>query len=156
MYPRQVDLKKLRESLPPMNRPPITTFFWGLAFPGGIRCLVESLGGVKYDEIRPDGTIRGVTLSITLKKVTPHNLVRNVQTPMEQTPLHTVREGETYEMIANRRWGDPLLGVPLRKLTKESIKPLNHLFNEDDIVASDIRRYYFQERGRLATYMPRK
>lgn len=180
-------LKKLRESLPPMNRPPITTFFWGLAFPGGIRCLVESLGGVKYDEIRPDGTIRGVTLSITLKKVTPHNLVRNVQTPMEQTPLHTVREGETYEMIANRRWGDPLLGVPLRnknprfpmekwapkgladlqsneqiklydrsELTKESIKPLNHLFNEDDIVASDIRRYYFQERGRLATYMPRK
>jgi len=42
------------------------------------------------------------------------------------------------------------------ELTKESIKPLNHLFNEDDIVASDIRRYYFQERGRLATYMPRK
>lgn len=180
-------LKKLRESLPPMNRPPIMTFFWGQAFPGGIRCLVESLGGVKYDEIRPDGSLRGVTLSITLKKVTYHNFVRNVESPVEQTPLHTVREGETYEMIAYRQWGDPLLGVPLRRmnprfpmerwapsgladlqpneqikmydrsdLTKEFIKPENHLFNEDDQVAADIRRYYFQERGRLASFMPRK
>lgn len=180
-------LKKLRESLPPMNRPPITTFFWGQAFPGGIRCLVESLGGVKYDEIRPDGTLRGVTLSITLKKVTYHNFVRNVESPVEQTPRHTVREGETYEMIALRRWGDPMFGVPLRQmnprfpmekwapegfadlqpneqiklydrneLTKEPIRPTCHLFNPNDLVSSDIRRYYFQERGRLASLMPRR
>jgi len=180
-------LKKLRESLPPMNRPPLMSFFWGTAFPGGIKCFVESLGGVKYDEIRPDGSLRGVTLSITLKKVVPHNFSRNVESPVEQTPLHTVREGETYEMIAYRRWGDPMLGVPLRRmnprypmkrwapsgladlqpneqiklydqseLTKEQIRPSSHLFNEDDLVASDIRRYYFQERGRLATLMPRR
>ena len=180
-------LKLLRQSLPPMNRPPVTRFFWGNIFPGGVPCFVESLGGVKYDEIRPDGSIRGLTLSITLKRTTPFRVVRNVESPVEQTPLHTIRDGETYEMIAYRRWGDPMLGVVLRRMnprfpmekwapkgladltsneqiklydrqdmTKTSIKPTSHIFDQDDQVASDIRRYYFEERSLKTTVLPRR
>lgn len=181
------ELKKFKQSLPPMNRPPLVHFFWGNAFPGGIPCFIESLGGVKFDEIRPDGTIRGLSLNISLKRYTPPRIVRNVESPTEQTPVHTVKNGETYEMIAYRRWGDPMLGVVLRRmnprfpmerwaprgfadlntneqiklydrgeLTKERIKPASHIFDEDDQISADIRRYYFEKRGRKTAILPRR
>lgn len=180
-------LKLLRQALPPRNRPPITNFFWGNAFPGGVPCFVQSLGGVKYDEIRPDGSIRGVTLSITLKKFYPYRVIRNVQSPVEQTPQHVVRDGETYEMIAARHYGDPLIGVVLRRMnprfpmvawapsglvdlasndmiklydradvTRVRIKPTSHLFDEDSQVSSDIRRYYFEVRGKKTSILPKR
>jgi hypothetical protein len=108
-------LKLLKKALPPLNRPPLTRFFWGNAIPGGMPCFVESLGGIQYDEIRPDGSLRGATLSITLKKFTPFTVERTHISPMERTPIHEVRRGETYEMIAYHRYGDPMLGVPLRQ-----------------------------------------
>lgn len=180
-------LQLLCQSLQPMNRPPITVFFWGNAFPGGVPCLVESLGGVKYDEIRSDGSIRGLTLSITLKKTVPFLVTRVVESSMERTPLHTVREGETYEMIAKRKYGDPMLGVILRRenprfpmekwaprglsnlstneqiklydrsdITKNRIKPQSHIFDPDDQIASDNRRYFFEKRGYKTALLPRK
>lgn len=180
-------LKLLRIALPPLNRPPITNFFWGNVFPGGVPCFVQSLGGVRYDEIRSDGSIRGLTLNITLKKITYFRIERTIQSPTEQTPVHVVRDGETYEMIAYRQWGDPLLGVPLRRmnprfpmekwapraladlsaneqiklyerseLTKKRIKPESHLFDEDSQVSSDIRRYYFEERGKKTSLLPKR
>jgi hypothetical protein len=109
-------LKNLRIPSPPNTRPPLTRFFWGDAIPGGMQCYVQSLGGIKYDEIRTDGTIRGLSLNISLKRYTPFRIVRVLSTPMEQTPTHAVKDGETYEMIAQREWGDPLLGVVLRRM----------------------------------------
>lgn len=180
-------LKLLRQSLPPLYRPPLTFFFWGRVFPGGVPCFVQSLGGVKYDEIRSDGTIRGLTLNITLKKVVPHRIIRNVESPVEQTPVHTVKDGETYEMIAYRRWGDPMLGVILRRMNprfpmekwaprgladlvrneqvklydrsemaKNRIKPLSHIFDEDDQIAADNRRYFFEKRSTKTAILPKR
>jgi hypothetical protein len=108
-------LKLLRLPHAPLNRPPLTRFFWGDAIPGGMPCFVESLGGVQYDEIRPDGSIRGATLSINLKRFTQFTIERVTTSPMERTPIHEVKNGDTYEMIALHRYGDPLLGVPLRQ-----------------------------------------
>jgi len=180
-------LKSLKRSLPPNNRPPITRFFWGNAIPGGVQCFVQSLGGVKFDEIRQDGSIRGVSLSITLKRFTPFRVVRVVSSPVEQTPIHTVKDGQTYEMIAQNKWGDPLLGVILRRMNprfpmekwaprdiadlssgeiikifeksevvKQRVRPTSHIFNEDDPVALENRRYFFARRGRKIAYLPKR
>jgi len=98
------------------NRPPLVAFFWGVAFPDGIPCMVESLGGVTYDEIRPDGTLRGITLSMTLKKWSAYIFEQAPLPGLEQTPVHIAKHGETYEMIAKRHYGDPMIGVLLRQL----------------------------------------
>jgi len=97
------------------NRPPIVAFFWGVAIPDGMPCLVESLGGVTYDEIRHDGTLRGVTLQMTLKRYTPYIFEQAPLPQLEQTPAHIAKHGETYEMIAYREYGDPMVGVLLRQ-----------------------------------------
>lgn len=39
--------------------------------------FVQSVGGIKYDEIRSDGTIRGATFQIQLKKISPANLAES-------------------------------------------------------------------------------
>lgn len=108
-------MQLLRKCMEPMGRPPLLRFFWGSAIPGGMECILESLGDIEFDEIRPDGSIRGVTFSPTFKKYTPPRLERIVISTMERTPVHNVRDGETYEMIAQRQWGDPMLGVALRE-----------------------------------------
>lgn len=108
-------LKLLRKPHQPLKRPPITRFFWGTAIPNGMSCYVESLGGIQYDEIRPDGSIRGLSLNITLKRFTDFQVERTAVEITERTPYHVVRESESYEMIAYRYYGDPLLGVPLRQ-----------------------------------------
>jgi len=108
-------LKFLTQPCQPMGRPPLTRFFWGDLIPGGMPCFVDSLGGIAYDEIRPDGSMRGATLNITLKRYTPFTIERTTTSPVERTPTHIVSSGETYEMIAMRYWGDPMLGVPLRQ-----------------------------------------
>ena len=38
--------------------------------------LVQSVGGIRYDEIRSDGTIRGATFAMQLKKINPANLAQ--------------------------------------------------------------------------------
>lgn len=107
--------KLLVKPMEPLGRPPLMRFFWGDVIPGGMPCFIESLGGIRYDEIRPDGSIRGATLTMSFKRFTPFTIERITTSPVERTPIHHVRTGETYEMIALRHFGDPLLGVALRQ-----------------------------------------
>lgn len=108
-------LKLMVKPHDPLKRPPLARFYWGNAIPGGMKCMINSIGGVTYDEIRLDGSIRGLVLNITLKRHFPFRVIRITTSPVERTPTHIVKDGETYEMIAYRRWGDPMLGVPLRQ-----------------------------------------
>ena len=180
-------LKELRLPDATLGRPPLTRFFWGEAIPGGMTCFVQSLGGVKYDEIRPDGSLRGVSLSITLKKFTPFRIQRVLTSPVEQTPVHTVRNNQTYEMIAQQKWGDPMLGVILRRMnprfpmerwapkgvadlssgeivkifdksevSQQRVKPTSHIFDEDNVVSAENRRYFFAVRGRKTAILPKR
>ena len=114
------ELEYLMEAHPGLGRPPLVTFFWGIAIPDGFPCFVESLGGINYDEIRPDGSLRGVTLSITLKRWKQFRFELVVPNRAESTPVHVVAHGETYEMIAYHHYGDPLLGVLLRQMNSRS------------------------------------
>lgn len=180
-------LEKLNKSIAPLNRPPLVRFFWGRAIPGGMPCIVEDIGGVVYDDLRPDGTVRGAILSISLKRYTPYIMERAVVSPDARTPIYEVRAGDTYEMIAARKYGDPMLGVPLRQQTVRfpfdlqaprhyadlepnniikllpkrdldsvKIKPKSHIFDPDNVYASENRRRFFSLRGLKTGVIPNK
>ena len=114
------EIEYLRESDVTLGRPPLLSFYWGVAIPDGFPCLIESLGQITYDEIRPDRSLRGVTLNITLKRHTPFTFEQVTTTPTARTPVHIVKHGETYEMIAYDHYGDPMLGVLLRQMNPRS------------------------------------
>jgi hypothetical protein len=181
------ELEYLLEEHEGMGRPPLVSFFWGIAIPDGFPCFVESLGGVTYDEIRLDGSLRGVTLSLTLKRWSPWRFEQVVTTPGQQTPVHIAVHGETYEMIAEREYGDPMLGVllrqmnprspmtkkaprgvadlqpgeqvkiyPIREMRRHRIRPACHVLRQDNRIAADNRRYFFELRSTEVGTIPRR
>jgi len=109
-------LKDLAQPIPEFGRPPIVSFFWGQLFPDGFPCTIEGYGSEQFDEIRPDGSMRGVTLQLTLKRWQPFYLEQESGTPQERTPSRIAKDGETYELIAQQEYGDPLYGVLLRRM----------------------------------------
>lgn len=103
-----------------LGRPPLLLFFWGNLILDGFKCMIEDLGNITYDELDDRGNIRGATLNISLKQ---WNQFRIEQVPVsseERTPMYEVKDGDTYELIAQRKYGDPLLGVLLAQLNKRS------------------------------------
>lgn len=168
-----------------LGRPPLVSFFWGIAIPDGFPCMVDSLGGIVYDELRDDGSMRGATLSITLKKFTPFRIEQVAAQSTQRTPQYVVKDGDTYELIAKRMYGDPLFGILLRRKNGRSpmvpgapagiadlvvgdkikvfprrdmllseVVPECHLLRMDSFLSSDLRRYYFETRGRKRAVMP--
>lgn len=104
-----------------LGRPPIVSFFWGLMVPDGFPCLIESIGGIEYDKLRDDASLRGASLDITLKRFTQPFLEQlSVEEDQERTPTRIVKHGETYEMIAYQEYGDPMFGVLLRRMNTRS------------------------------------
>lgn len=128
--------------------------------------FVQTIGGIKYDEIRSDGTIRGCTFQIQLKKIDPANLSikageagvslaaglktafgiittvaggvsalnklnRGKLINIPGGSLHTVsktvtiKQGMTFESVARKEYGNPLLGDVLRRAQPEKadLKP---------------------------------
>jgi len=55
-----------------LKRAPIFTFSYGIDI--AFKCFVVTVGGVRYDEIRSDGSLRGATFNITLKRIAPADL----------------------------------------------------------------------------------
>jgi hypothetical protein len=116
--------------------------------------FIKSLGGIAYDDIRSDGTIRGASFEIQLLKIRPENLklqagvslaaaiktvagvagifggggssaltssFRSKLINIPGASLHTidkfvkVKQGDTFEGIAAREYGNPILGDILRR-----------------------------------------
>lgn len=104
---RQADLK----------RPPVCSFSIGDVPSLASDCLVRSLGGITYDELRDDGTTRGVTLQITLERYEEFDVeATDPSTPESFTRIRRARAGDSYESIALDEYADPELGVLLRQL----------------------------------------
>lgn len=135
-------IEYLMEAESTLGRPPIVSFFWGVAIPDGFPCMVDSIGGITYDEIRSDGTPRGVTLSITLKHRTRFRFEQVVTAQTERTPTHIAIHGETYEMIAEREYGDPMLGVLLRQMNPRSPMTKNAPRSVADLSPGDEVKIY--------------
>jgi hypothetical protein len=89
--------------------------------------VVTSVGGIKYDPFRGDGSLRGATFDISMSRYEPFD-INNTATEAESlvTPAIT---GETYEHVAKRVHGDPNLGEALRRRNPDKL-----ILREGDLV----------------------
>lgn len=100
-----------------LKRPPVCTLSIGTITTLDMDCLVASIGGVVYDEPRDDGSLRGVQLSITLKKYEEIDFtVTDPSVPESFTRKRRAKKGDTYESIAADEYGNAMLGVLVRQL----------------------------------------
>jgi len=120
--------------------------------------FIDNVGGITYDDIRSDGTIRGASFELALTKIRPENLQQQAGVSLAATiktiagvatgvtggalsaltsPFraklidipglspHTVdkvvkvKQGDSFEKIAARIYGNPLVGDILRRAQPE-------------------------------------
>lgn len=109
---------------PELGRPQIYVFGVGKY----VRTVVvTSVGGIKHDRFRGrDGSHRGAIFQISLTRYEPYDISSLAQAESLVTPART---GETYESIARRELGDPLLGEALRRRNPDRL-----VLQEGDLV----------------------
>lgn len=97
-----------------LKRPPILYFWVGN---GDVdffdsTCLLESVGGIKYDRPTLLGSMRQVTFTVTLREYYEPKITAGA---VGETRYHRAKQGEYYELIAFHEYGQPLLGDVIRK-----------------------------------------
>lgn len=109
-------LLKFMEKDPKTDEPPLLHFSWGN---GDLRwdCRLESLGGIKYDDLWSDGSIKGVSCDLRLVAEPPAVDISPVDpsAPIHLSHYKPVAAGETYESMALAEYGNPLFGTALRQ-----------------------------------------
>lgn len=93
-----------------LGRPHVWLFSIGKQFLQ--RVVVQKVGGIAYDRFRDDGSLRGALFSLELARYEPYSISGLAEAESLVTP---VKYGDTYELIAKRVHGDPLLGEALRR-----------------------------------------
>lgn len=120
------ELLKFTWRIEELKRPPICIFSIGPQF--DLQCLVETISNIRFDSFRSDGSIRGVTFSVTLVRYTLFGIKKTDPTAKEPSTRHYIaRQGDTFESIAKREYGDALFGVNLRRLHPELSLRLNEI-----------------------------
>ena len=111
---RVAELFSLIKPLPDTGVTPRCVFFHGNFF---MECLVKSIGGVTYPEPKYDGNLKSAKFNIELWRFedTAFDLT-SAGSEERETKYLVAREGDYYEMIAAREYGDPMLGVNMRKI----------------------------------------
>lgn len=107
---RVEQLRSLPRRDPDFGRPHVWLFSIGTQF--SKRVVVRSVGNISYDRVRSDGSLRGATFSITFLRYEPFSATALAEGESLVTPA---RSGESYEHIAQRVLGDPILGEALRR-----------------------------------------
>ena len=97
---------------PNLSRPPHILFWVGDGSLRMVQSVIESLGSIRYDRHRSDGSIRGVTMTVSLREVVDFSLI---SVPPPETRFHKVRADEYQEFLAAREYSEPLLGDVVRK-----------------------------------------
>lgn len=103
-------LENLTKRDPDLRRPPVCRFTYGREV--AMQCIVESVGGIRYGEARPGGKLRSVMFTVSLRKYVPYSPTATEE-PTE-TVFRPARQNETYEVIAERAYGNAIKGVNLR------------------------------------------
>jgi len=111
----EVDLiRSLPRANPDLGRPEVWTFTVGNQFT--VQVVVETVGGIRYDRFRPsDGSLRGVMFSCRFLRYIQFDVRDLTGQAVIESQVVPAQEGETYEHIAKRIHGDPLLGEALRR-----------------------------------------
>lgn len=104
-----------------LGRPPLYVWTWGTI---EITCYVTNLGGVEYNMAPPNqagqALPRDVTFNVTLRKYVEHDIsVTDPNSPFAAGLTDTLyvnpKIGQTYEALAETRYGDPDWGDLLRR-----------------------------------------
>jgi len=100
-----------------LGRPPLWRFAWG---PIEFDCVVVEVGGIVYDGLWSDGRIKGVTFALRLRKVVDKLSLEPIDpaAPVHDSLYSPVVAGETFESMAGRQYGEPMIGVLLRQRSK--------------------------------------
>lgn len=96
---------------PELGRPPIVTFWVG---DGHLEQLsfIDSITGIEYGEPAITGGLKQVKFTIKLRQYVEFNLG---DTEATDTRYHRAREGEYFEMLTYRQYGNPFIGDVIRK-----------------------------------------
>lgn len=107
-------IKGLVRPDPALGRPPIYRFAWGSI---EYDCIVESVGGVRYEELWPDGRIKGATFALTLRRIgDPLALApTDPSAPPHLSRYLPAKRGDTHEAMALGQYNNPMLGVLVRQ-----------------------------------------
>lgn len=103
------------------GRPPICRFAIGDGTVVNMEVILLKVSSVKYSQ--PDflGGIRQVRFTLNFRRFTRFSL-RDI--PQSDTRYHRTAVGQYYEAIAQREYGDPLIGDYIRKQSEQAGKGL--------------------------------
>lgn len=93
------------------SRPPIMTFWVGDGHLQ-MRCIIESISGIVYDQPQALGLFHGATFTVSLRKYAPYDIEAK---SLFDTRYHVAAEADYYEMLAWREYKNASLGVWLRQ-----------------------------------------
>ena len=110
---------------PTLLRPPIWLFVWGEAIDDLV--VIDSIGGIRYDSLRSDGSVRGCTFAITLSRYTFFDVAAtDPNAPPPSTFFVPARSGDIWEAVARTEYGNPDLGDLLRRRNPGLAEPGNN------------------------------
>lgn len=108
------EVENLARVDPDLGRPHIFDFAIGQTDRLSSTVVVESVGGMTFDRLRPlDGDLRGVTFSISLIRFDPYDV--SLSGRAAESLVLPFRDNESYELAAQRVYGDPVAGEALRR-----------------------------------------
>lgn len=113
-------LRGLAKPVSHLGRPRIFDFSVGEFI--SMRCVVETVGGIAYDRLRPaTGDLRGVTASIVLRRFEEYSV--ELSGAAAESLVQPFLLNDSYEHLAQRTFGAPILGEALRRRNPNIPKP---------------------------------
>lgn len=109
-----------------LGRPPICIFTWSI---WRVRCLVEQIGNIQIIASDENHVPLGYRFTVTLKRYMNYSTEDSYAISMYDkgrsgfTKHISFNDEDTYELIADREYGDPMLGIALRRLHSSSPFP---------------------------------
>ena len=87
-----------------------------------MKCVVRSVGGITYDRMRPlDGSLRGISCRLDLLEFVDYS---TQSATANESLVVPILEGDSYELLASRHYGDPNAGEALRRRNPERPTPV--------------------------------
>jgi hypothetical protein len=117
------NIRNLPRADPTLGRPHVFTFTWSEEFQQDV--VVRSVGGIRYDHARPESmlgskpsSLRGVMFRMDLARYVEYDVAALVGA--SESLIIYAKQGDTFEIIAKRLYGDAKLGEVLRRRNPES------------------------------------
>jgi hypothetical protein len=100
---------------PDLRRPPIVLFSVGdgdTVYFDNALSIIKSISDIQYDSPTVTGGVRGIAFTINLEEYAEFSLENP---PPPETRYARAKDGEYMELLAQREYGEPLLGDVIRK-----------------------------------------